>query len=286
MVRSHVARKKIFLTRFSSLYLMAQKVGAIDPVNSAVEQAQALAMKKNRVEACAILRRTLEGLPANAKSRAKVADSLSQLSKIFFTDKGQKIFEAAQASMWDNPDFALAQFRESLALEDQNVLVLSSLARVQLLKQDCDGALDSVQAARKINPLSSEAALLELRAFVCKQSFELLLEKVKTLPPLGKWEESYVQYLLAQEALQQKAFRKVFDSMTKMTEEQSQFPEAFYLLSKASAELGKDAEAPLHKYVSLCKAVTVREKKRFSLEPRLCANQKEAEDELATNKTN
>jgi hypothetical protein len=267
------------------IFIFSFKLWAADPAPPAIEKAQTLALKKNRVEACAVLRRTLEELPPAAKSRGKVTEALRQISKMFFTDKGQKIFEAGQSSMWDTPDMALAQFKEALALEDQNIQVLDNIARIQILKQDCDAALQTVGQARKVNPTSGESAVLELRALSCKQNFEILREKSKTLPALDKWEEAYVQYLLAGDALQQKSYKKAFDALFKLTEENPQFPESYWLLGKAAAEMNKDPEAFLEKYVSLCKAATAREKKKYSLEPRLCANLKEAEDELAKKKT-
>jgi predicted Zn-dependent protease len=266
------------------IFIFSFKLWAADPAQPAIEKAQSLALKKNRVEACAVLRRALDELPAGAKSRAKIAEALGQISKMFFTDKGQKFFEAGQSSMWDTPDMALAQFKEALALENQNIQVLDNIARIQLFKQDCDGALQTLDQARKLNPASGESAVLELRALSCKQNFESLREKAKNLPALDKWEESYVQYLLAGDALQQKSYKKAFDALFKLTEENPQFPESYLLLARAAGEMNKDPEPFLEKYVSLCKAATAREKKKYSLEPRLCANLKEAEDELAKKK--
>lgn len=261
--------------------LFSFQLWASDPI----EQAQSLALKKNRDEACAVLRHHLEESPAGSKSRGKTADALNHIAKMFFTDKGQKTFEAAQAAMWDSPDVSLTQFKEALALEDQNIQIMNNIARIQILKQDCDGAAQSLAVARKLNPWAGDSAVLELRALSCKQNFEVLKEKAKTLPPLDKWEESFVQYLLAGEAVQQKFYKKAFDVLFKLTEENPQFPEPYLLLSQVAGELGKDPEPFLLKYVSLCKATTAREKKKFSLEPRLCAGQKDAEDELAKKKT-
>lgn len=266
------------------LIFIALPVWAIDAATTAIEQAQALALKKNRVEACAILSRTLQELPANSKARLKVSEALRQISKMFFTDKGQKIFEAGQSLMWDTPDMAQSQFKEALALEDQNIQILNNVARIQMIKQDCDGAMQTLAAARKLNPTDGESAVLELRALSCKQNFETFREKAKVLPALNKWEESYVQYLSAAEAIQQKSYKRAFDSLFKLTEENPQFPESYLLLGKTADEMSKDSEPFLQKYVSLCKAATVREKKKYALEPRLCAALKEAEDELAKKK--
>lgn len=265
--------------------LVGVRAWAIDPVVSAIDQAHSLVLKKNRVEACAILSRAWGELPTNSKSRPKIVEALNQVSKMFFTDKGQKIFEAGQASMWDTPDVALSQFKEALALEDQNILILNNVARIQLIKQDCDGAIQSLQTARKLNPVAAEAAVLELRALSCKQNFETLREKAKTLPALDKWEEAYVQFLLAGDSAQQRSFKKAFETAFKLTEEHPQFPESYLLLGRIAPEVSKDPEPYLQKYISLCKAATAREKKKFALEPRLCAALKETEDELAKKKT-
>lgn len=264
---------------FLSVWLTAH---ALDPVVTVIEHAQSLALKKNRKEACAVLQTALNSTPAPAKaSRAKLNESLAQISKVFFTDKGQKAYESGQALMFENPDLAMTNFREALSLEDDNLAVLNSMAKVQLAKQDCDGARATLERARAMNPAAAEPAVLELRTLICQKSFDGLKEKAKQLPSLDKWEDSYVQYLLAQDYLQEKTPKKAFDTLSKIVEEQPQFPESYLWLARAGNELNKDNEAWLHKYISLCKAVTPKERKRFSLEPRLCANMKEAEDELA-----
>src|SRR5688572_1676505 len=99
------------------------RVVAVDPVTSAIEQAQALAVKKNRVEATATLQRAILATPSVTKSRGKLSETLTRLAKVFFTDKGQKALESGQATMWETPDIALTHFRSALALEDGNVLV-------------------------------------------------------------------------------------------------------------------------------------------------------------------
>lgn len=267
---------------FVILFLLP--LGAAHSEEGTIQQARALALKKNRVEACRVLKSFLETQSASNKAaRTRVMNSLSQISKLFFTDKGQKIFESGQASMWESPDLALSQFREALALEDNNVQILNNLARVQLMKQDCEGALQSVQLSRKVDPYAGEAAVLELRAFACKGDFESLRDKAKSLPALDASEDVFLQYLLALDSFQQRFWQKTSEGMFKLTESNPQFPESYFLLAKSNAELGKNVEPYFQKYISLCKSITARERKRYSLEPRLCANLKEAEDELAKN---
>lgn len=252
---------------------------AIDPTGNAVEQAQALAMKKNRKEACAILVNAIETSPP--KSKAKLVDALNNIAKIFFTDNGQKLYELGQSTMFDSPDLALTHFQQALAVEDSNVAILNSVARVHLSKQDCGAAELVLQQARDINPYFGESAILQLRTFVCQQKFETLREKIKLLPVIDKTSEPYVQYFNGIDLQQLKMWRKSLDTLLKVAEAEPQFPETYYYLSRAGLEIGREVEPWQRKYVTLCKGLTIRERKRFGLEPRLCPHVKEVEDELA-----
>jgi hypothetical protein len=259
--------------------LIISNLYAADSANTAIEQAQALALKKNRQEAAQVLLTASANGPV--KMRAKLMEALGNIAKVFFTDKGQKLYESGQSMMFDNPDGALVQYREALTIEDNNVLILDNIARLQMAKLDCDGAAAMVQKARLIYPPLSEPAILELRAHVCQKNFVAFREKLKVLPTPDKAQEFFVQYLLAQDLMQQKLWRKAVEVLQKVSEEESQFPETYFSLVKAGRELDRDVDTWAQKYVSLCKAVTAHERKRFYLEPRLCANMKEVEDELA-----
>ncbi len=258
---------------------------AAEPPVSAIEQAQSLALKKNRQEAALLLVKAIESSSPFGKTRAKQIDALNGIAEVFFTDKGQKLYEAGQSTMFENPDVALTQYRAALEFEDGNILILENIARIQIGKADCDGALVTVKKARTLNPFLAEPAVLELRALICQKSFEAFREKLKLLPALVKNQESIVQYLIAQDFIQQKMWRKANDILTRVSEEQPRFPEAYYLLTKTATALDREADNSAQKYVSLCKGLTIRDRKQFSLEPRLCVNAKEVEDDLAKKTT-
>lgn len=267
------------------ILFLSANLWASDAVTSAIEQAQSLALKKNRQQAAQVLNDAIAATVPPLKGRSRLIEAEANIAKVFFTDKGQRLYESGQSAIFENPDMALSHFREALPLEDNNVLVLDGVARAQMMKQDCAGAAATLQPLRKLFPFAAEPALLELRALVCQKNFESFRDKLKTLPPLEKSQEAYVQYLVAQDLLQQKMWRKASEVLNKLTEEEPQFPEPYYLLTRAGVELNRDIDQPAQKYVSLCKAAGVRERKRFELEPRLCANAKEMEDELAKKAT-
>lgn len=254
----------------------------MDSVTNAIQQAQKMALKKNRREACALLNRTWKTTPSQNHSRQKIVDSLQRISQVFFTDKGQRLYEAGQVQVFDNPDMALNQLREAQSLEDENILVLSQMARAQIVKKDCDTALVTLEMARTLNPFANEPSLLELRALYCAKRFEIFRDKLKVMQSSDKWDQAFGNYLSAQDSLRNKASHKAYEILMKVTEEFPAFPEAFYYLARASQELEKDAVPYMQKYSILCKGVTLREKKKFSYEPHLCEHMKEVDDELAS----
>lgn len=272
------------------LIFFSFQVHAADAISGAIEQAQGMALKKNRKEACAILNRAFHNTPAQMRGRSKLIETLQQVSKVFFTDKGQKLFESAQVMLFENPDMALTQLREAQALEDENILVLANLARTQIIKQDCDAALVTLEMARSLNPHAAEPALLELRALLCAKRYDIFRDKMKLASAPGgtgngeKWDQAFGQYLSAQEQLRQKATSKAFDLLSKVTEDFPQFPEAYYYLARAGQALERDSNPWLQKYSALCKGVTLRERKKFSLEPQLCLKMKEVDEELSAAK--
>lgn len=266
------------------VFLTWTAAAAPDPIAVAVEQAQSLALKKNRKEACAVLNRAYQSNPAQVRARAKLIENLNQLSRVFFTDKGQKLFESGQVLLFENADMAITQLREAQGLEDENILVLANLARAQMIKGECDSALLNLEMARSLNPFAIEPAVLELRALHCAKRFDTFRDKMKTVSGGEKWDQSFVQYLQAQEHLRQNATHKAFEALVKVTDEFPQFPEGFYYLAKAGKALEKDSSAWMQKYSALCKGVTLRERKKFSYEPQLCTRMREVDDELAASK--
>jgi predicted Zn-dependent protease len=257
------------------------KVWAADSVSSTIAEAEALALKKKRTAAVQVLNSAFDSSSILPHGRARLNESLVNISKVFFTDKGQKLYESALSEVFENPEVALTQLRAALPLEDNNLLILDTIAQIEIARQDCDVALRTLHSARTIFPYSATSAILELRALVCQKNFTTFRDKLKVLPPLLKGQESFVQYLEAQDLMQQKMWKRATDILLKVSEEEPRFPDVYYLLARAGHELDRDVDAWAQKYISLCKSLTPRERKRFAFEPRLCANAKEVEDDLA-----
>jgi hypothetical protein len=259
--------------------LICALLHAADPTAVAIARAQDAAIRKDRAQASSILREALQHTGSRT-ARQRIGEALAQVTRIFFTDQGQRAFETGQTALQDSPEAALPAFREALRLEDGNVAVRLGLARYHLVRQDCAAAASEVAEARRLDPLDGDAAALDLRVMICQHSFTGLREKVRRLPPLTKWQSSFVAYVQAREMLEQGANRRAAEALGRVVADFPRFPEARFYLSRADATRAS-GEDSLRRYVALCRSFTGRDRREFALEPRACVHQKEAEDELA-----
>ena len=271
--------------RLLATLVFLHRLCVADPAATAIERAQEHTLKKDRARASLVLRRAIEAAPSRA-ARARLGEALAQITRIFFTDRGQQEFESGQTALFETPAAALVHLTEALRHEDGNVAVRLAIARYYLLAQDCSNAATEVAAARQSNPIDGEAAALELRVAICRESAAVdLRDKVRRLPPLDKWQNGFVTYVQARELLRQGLSARAADALGRVVAEFPRFPEARFYLGRAEAARGTGGDESLRKYVSLCKGFTGRDRREFALEPRVCLHRKEAEDELAKRST-
>ena len=273
---------KEFIFLVISALLFCQSVYAAEPLaDSTIQQAQAKALSKERKAACAQLVLGLEAAKAQPKVKAKLVEALDTISTTFFTDKGQKLYESAQSVLFETPEIAIARLKEALVVEDQNLLINLALARAHLAKGENALAGEAILRARETNPLSGDAAVMELRVLVAQKSFEALRDKLKSIPqPISKTNEIFVKQFTAQDFWDQQMTEQAYDLLLKNIELDGSYPETYYFLAKTGAELSKNTDEWTQKYVTLCKSIDAKTRRKYANEPKLCANVKELEDEL------
>lgn len=270
---------------FLEVFLLSSSWSAVGQSANSIEVAQAFALKKDRKSACATLINAINASPTSLRARARLIESLDQIAKTFFTDKGQRKFESARAMMWDDPDTSVSQLKLALEDEDDNLDILNHLARVYLFKQDCGQATATTKRAREMNPFNGEAFVLEIAGLACSRKFEELREAAKVAPKLDKSQASALAYLLALDSLKQNLWKKTQESAKRLMEELPGFPESHLLWARAAEGLGDDPTSGFERYVSLCKALDVKVRRKFWFEPRMCTSLIEVTDELAKRNT-
>jgi tetratricopeptide (TPR) repeat protein len=247
-----------------------------EPWSAIILDAQKSAVAKNRKEATAKIIASLNHDKWGSKGKAKLLDSLKTMGEVFFTDKGQRIYETGQSLAYENPESALNSFREALLLEDSNVTILLGIARAQLARKDCVAAAKTLKTVSELNPFDEALRFLEGKTFLCRDDVASALEKLK-----GDASEDVVKMVTLASALHENGNDKEALSLLQKTVTKDPFyPEAHYWLWKLTELGGDGAEEHAQRYAVLCKNLNTRTRRKYLNEPRLCAQAQEIDEAI------
>jgi predicted Zn-dependent protease len=279
MILSNRMKVTVFLTLFLSL---PPAFAAVEPWTGIIQDAQKSALAKNRKVATAKLIEALKTEKYPPKGRAKVQEALKNISEMFFTDKGQRLFETGQSSFYESADTALTRFREALEVEDSNLTILAAMSRAQLSKKDCAASEGTLKTAMQINPYSDTVKFLRAKTYLCNKSATEAATLLKTEP----LEDPVVAVTLASAFFEQGISKDAMILLQKAAKQDSSFPEVHYWLWKVNDENPEAAEEQGLKYVALCKNMNLRTRQKYVNEPRLCAQTQEVEDAIKITQKN
>lgn len=268
----------LLLASLFSFLVSAMPVG---DANAIIQDAQKAAVAKNRKAATNKILNAVKS-EHSAKTKAKLLDSLKTLADVFFTDQGQRLFETAQSTAYENADTALARFNEALALEDSNVVVLLAMARVQLSKKDCAAADINLQTAAEINPYDKTLRFLRAKTLLCQHKPTEALSLLKMEPS----DDPVSNVTLAAAMFGAGNSHEAASLLQKIAGKDSSYPEAHYWMWKISEDDGDVADEQGQKYIALCKNLNLRTRRKYINEPCLCGQTQEVEDALKTSQKN
>lgn len=262
----------------------AKSAKGVEGHQDLIQKAQNLTLQRDRLQASQILVRALNRETRGSAAFKEMTKALSELSTLFYTEKAQSVFSVGESAETLRPRDAIDSFQEALRLEDGNVTILKSLARVQLTLGDCDKAETSVKAAEAIDPFSSEVQLLNLQVLACSKNFEALLTKLEETENQTDASETNVRHLRyglqiqALNALKAKTeLKKAKALLASWESADAEYPEVFYwkyVLSKSAGSPDRTAAA---RYTQACQNLSPRKRKNYSLDVNLCKG-KEAVD--------
>lgn len=242
-----------------------------------IEKARNLTLQRDRLQASQVLVRGLRKEPKTSFEFKELAKALDELSGLFYTEKGQTLFSLAETNVESKPREAIENYQAALRVEDGNVSILKALARVHLLLSECETAATVVAQAELLNPVSPEIRLLKLQAADCAGRADLVTELLSMADvPLGTVERHF-RGIQIRDWLRRKDTKKARAALTSWETTQPDYPEVHYWkwkLSEGSAAARTSAQA----YLRLCRNLSPRAKKNYSLDVELC-KQKEAVEE-------
>lgn len=233
-----------------------------------VIKAQNLALQKDRLQATRLLIRGVE--KEAGEGRKKLLAALKEISEIFFTEKGQQVFERGQTLRGAALPSAIEKLREAWALEVGNTVVGRALVRSLLQAGQCEEASELADKVLSYNPYSEELSLSLSQALICNGKVPDGLIILKRLEQRKGPLRLYVETLKAQAALFDGKLDVASEHLRKAEDLDSLFPEIHYWRGQVLLKSKVDPRASLEKYVALCAKVEPKIRLKYEAEPRLC----------------
>ncbi len=248
-----------------------------------IEKAYNLSLQKDRTQAVSILLNAIKKESKRSPAQKEILAALEQVSKVFYSDKAQQLYELALSMKTTDPAMALSKFQEASRLEPENLSIEIALARQSLASNECDPVL--ARAAKQKDLLSAieELRLVAAQAHVCLGKYEDYLalrngQDVHKSDLQIFWNSLEAEYLF-----KTTGFQKSLETATNLQKLDHNFPEGSYWESRASAELKLNIDKSAQRYLSLCKTLNSRQQRDYLAEPLLCRRTAEIENLLKKN---
>ncbi len=239
-----------------------------------IHKAQTLTLQQDRLQAAQVLKRAIEN-ESSKKIELELRKALHEVTTIFYSEKGQSIFEYGRSLFRASP--LEAQEKLSLALKEEpgNITVLVEQARLSLFLGKCEDAEATTVLAQNINPYEEDAALLLSQAKACLQKTEDAIESLK------KTEQSVYAFVVYAQSYLQKgdvAQAQSYLNLAKLAD--AQFPEIYFWDLQIKKKQSRAIEDSVFQYVKLCKTFVTKDFIKYSKEPRTCQEYKNIEIEF------
>jgi predicted Zn-dependent protease len=239
-----------------------------------IQKAQALSLQQEREQVSQVLKRAIEN-EKGKKAEQELLKTLSELTTLFYTEKGQSVFEYGRSLFRASPQEALQKFQEALKLEPNNVSILSEIAKIELYTGKCGEATTTVQKALSLNPYSSDLNLLLAQSLSCSQKND---EALLTLKKVNQSVFSFIAF--AQIYFSKNEIKQAETHLNLAKIADAKFPEVYYweMQIRKKSNLNITEQAQL--YVKLCKNLQLKDLVKYHSEPRTCLEAKNVEAEL------
>jgi tetratricopeptide (TPR) repeat protein len=248
-----------------------------------ISKAKNLSLQKDRLQATKILIRAAQKERGSAKK--ELIQTLQELSELFYTEKGQQLFELGQSLKFTALSTSIERYQEALQLEPSNVEVLRALTRAHLTLGACERSLEFSQMLLDSNPFDEEHTLLRLQSIFCGNQVAATKETLETADVKRVELKIYFDMMRAQALITEEKLTSAEQLLEKIVLQDKAYPESFLLLANLKKRQKKDFLEPAKKYLDLCKGLNPQTRTKYRFEPRLCTEEKKVEAEVEESET-
>lgn len=258
-------------------------VGRLENYKDLIQKAQNLSLQQDRLQASQVLIRGIQRETRGSPAHKELVRALDELTGLFYTERAQSTFATGESLAFSSPREAIDAYEQALKIEDRNLTILKSLARLHLRRDECDLADVRVKQAEEMNPYSAEIKLLRLQVLSCQKNSEALMSRFaafdQDLDSVKKFSLGLrmYEYMKAGDLKKARAVLAEWESLI------PEYPELFYWkweLSKASKSPDRLAAS---KYLHLCQGLSPRKRKEYSIDVNLCKGKETVEAFLKEN---
>ncbi|MES3037405.1 MAG: hypothetical protein V4736_05800 [Bdellovibrionota bacterium] len=241
------------------------QVQAAPPISSSMQvEAEKLVLRKKRMEAINLLwepGKIKKDTPENRKL-------LERISNLFLSEKAQNTYEEVLSWKRNDPTVSLDKINEALVIEPDNLLLLLEKGRLQVRKNDCEKASETLLPYTKINFPSEDLQILHFITQVCRGAKILgtnitLPAKNKKISPL--WLLAELDHLD-----QTKESMKIRENLSQLEALGYKSPQIYYWNWKLQKAAKKQDVEAARKYNQTCKNLSSSQFREYFKDPHLC----------------
>lgn len=235
-----------------------------------------LALQNDRIQALSILLSAFTKESPRTMGQIEIKRTFGDLSRMFFSDRAQQIYELAISMRRTDIQVALNQILDAQRLEPDNFLILNELVRLKIVKGDCSGALKELSKYSKFKVASEELLLSHLQVYSCLgntkniDETKLLINSLKPLEFAGFWKELEIE-------LAGNDLKKIGILVEELAKIDPNYPEIQYWKWKIEIQNKKNNTSAGANYLLLCKNLSSSKFRQYMMDPNLCKRVQEVE---------
>ncbi len=250
------------------------KVNSISNEEDLIQKAQNLILQKDRPQAIMILVKAINQTTSKNEN-IELRKNLEDISSLFLNDKTQQIYESTLSNKRKDIATATQKMLEISRVEPDHNLILSELARMMIIKKDCQQAYELMDAQLKKNPFDEIYNLTAAQSLACLGN-KLEFDKIRTKIDFKKSNyKSEWLFLDLENYFKDGNKIKIKDTLADFKKLDPQNPSVYYFEARLQGLQKQSAQAQIEKYNQECKNLTSAQFRKYLFNPSLCLPVKE-----------
>lgn len=229
-----------------------------------------LLLLENRSEALSQLIKDYSLGPWPIDAGAEFKLSQREIGESFLSERAQHLYQVGLSLTYKGDTSAEQSLLGALEIEPENLKILVALAKNYLGRSNCAKAEEIISKLSKNYFLLEEKYILSGQLLVCRNKLVELNEHLIPTQNFLLPHKTYAMILSLRAAEANKDIGLIKSIALELIQLEPQMPESYYWLWKY--EVRKNTRKDYgDRYLALCQSISVKEKKRFYLEPVLCS---------------